>query len=630
MRHTHGVFMRERLRSLSPTGLRGRLLAIVLLAVVPLIVLLSVYAGFENRSGQDRAVADVREELESDVRSMDDLVAASRATLSTFGITHAIQARDWGLTQENTTRLRILHPDYADIVVADATGLVRASSVSVGHPANVAGEQVFKEAVAAKDLVVTGYVTDALTGRPAIQVGLPVYDAEDALICVEYIAFDPAEFRARMSSGGTGSSVEQLVDGAGTLIARQPVIVGTEGKRLGAAALVDAILMSRQGDVTAVGIDGVTRQYFFDPVVSPPQGALYLAVGFSADQFMAAERRTFEATLAGFGLVTVLSLAAAWAIGTASIYRPAKALAEAAERMSDGDLTSRAEGPVRGDEIGTVAREFNAMADSIERQVKELERTRNELRLLNAELEDRVRRRTAELEASNKELEAFSYSVSHDLRSPLRAIDGFSQALLEDYADRLDAEGRDDLNRVRDAATRMGDLIDSLLKLSRLSRQEMRVQKVDLSAVAAETAEAAAHRRPGTRRHVRHRAGRSRLGRSGVAAHTCSTTCWATRGSSRESTRVPASSSASTTVDGQRRVLRPGRRRRIRHGVRGQTVRGVPATARAGRVPGHRDRAGDHGQDRASARRRHMGRGRAGEGSDVLLHAPVPAPNDPA
>jgi light-regulated signal transduction histidine kinase (bacteriophytochrome) len=212
-------------------------------------------------------------------------------------------------------------------------------------------------------------------------------------------------------------------------------------------------------------------------------------VGFSADQFLATERRAFALTLTGFGLVAVLGLAAAWAIGTASIYRPAKALAEAAERMSEGDLTTRAEGPVRDDEIGTVAREFNAMADSIERQVKELERTRNELRLLNAELEDRVRRRTAELEASNKELEAFSYSVSHDLRSPLRAIDGFSQALLEDYAGKLDAEGKDDLNRVRDAATRMGDLIDSLLKLSRLSRQEMRVQDVDLSAVAAETAE---------------------------------------------------------------------------------------------------------------------------------------------
>jgi PAS domain S-box-containing protein len=95
---------------------------------------------------------------------------------------------------------------------------------------------------------------------------------------------------------------------------------------------------------------------------------------------------------------------------------------------------------------------------------------------------------SAQLEATNRELETFSYSVSHDLRTPLRSIDGFSQALLEDHSDRLDEQGKDYLNRLRLASQKMGALIDGLLKLSRLTRSEMHQETVDLGAMAQEIA----------------------------------------------------------------------------------------------------------------------------------------------
>src|SRR4029077_11787586 len=96
----------------------------------------------------------------------------------------------------------------------------------------------------------------------------------------------------------------------------------------------------------------------------------------------------------------------------------------------------------------------------------------------NEELERRVAERTKQLEFTNKELEAFSYSVSHDLRSPLRAIDGFSMALEEDYAEQLDEVGKSYLSRIRAGSQRMGQLIDDLLELSRLSRSDMRQERV--------------------------------------------------------------------------------------------------------------------------------------------------------
>ena len=106
-----------------------------------------------------------------------------------------------------------------------------------------------------------------------------------------------------------------------------------------------------------------------------------------------------------------------------------------------------------------------------------------------AELEKHVAERTFELTAVNRELEAFAYSVSHDLRAPLRAIDGFSQALLEDNLSSLDEQGQDYLRRVQAASRRMGQLINDLLKLSRLTRGEMKYETVDLSLMAHEIAD---------------------------------------------------------------------------------------------------------------------------------------------
>lgn len=160
--------------------------------------------------------------------------------------------------------------------------------------------------------------------------------------------------------------------------------------------------------------------------------------------------------------------------------------------VAAGDLEHPVELPIR-DELGELASSFNSMRDrlrdsyiSIETLKAEVARrveAETKVHQLNADLEVRVVRRTADFEASNKELEAFAYSVSHDLRAPLRAIDGFSHKVVINYGGMLDDEGRRLLQVVRDNALRMGRLIDDLLGFSRMGRREMALQALDMAAM---------------------------------------------------------------------------------------------------------------------------------------------------
>lgn len=156
----------------------------------------------------------------------------------------------------------------------------------------------------------------------------------------------------------------------------------------------------------------------------------------------------------------------------AAISNPIREIAATASRITAGDLSATVAPTQRTDEIGLLIRAFGQMVSS--------------LREMTGQLERRVVERTAQLEAANKELEAFSYSVSHDLRAPLRAIDGFAHILEEDHAPRLDAEGKRLLSVVRSNSRKMGALIDDLLAFSKLGRQPINLVGTDMTALVHE------------------------------------------------------------------------------------------------------------------------------------------------
>jgi signal transduction histidine kinase len=138
-------------------------------------------------------------------------------------------------------------------------------------------------------------------------------------------------------------------------------------------------------------------------------------------------------------------------------------------------------------ELGRRADTIDAAQRSLEHEIEQRQRVDDDLRRLNSELEQRVADRTAQLEAANKELEGFSYSVSHDLRTPLRSVVGFAEALLEDHGRELSDEARRKVNVVHGEGRRMGVLIDDLLAFSRLGRKTLQTTEVNMGALARTT-----------------------------------------------------------------------------------------------------------------------------------------------
>jgi signal transduction histidine kinase len=255
-----------------------------------------------------------------------------------------------------------------------------------------------------------------------------------------------------------------------------------------AAASADLIPVAPQPD--GYRFEG-GRLVAFTPVAQGGNerlGTLYIA----SDTKAVTDALWLSGVIAIAGLA--IALLATYALAAAMqgwISGPILALAETATVVSTRqDYAVRA--PKLGeDELGTLTDAFNQMLGHIEDQDRELRRYATELEQRVAErtreLEERheaLRRQAAELLAANQELDAFAYSVSHDLRAPLRSIDGFSQVLLEDFADKLGEAGRDSLRRVRAASQRMAALIDDLLKLARVTRVEMRTTTVDVSGIA--------------------------------------------------------------------------------------------------------------------------------------------------
>jgi signal transduction histidine kinase len=382
-----------------------------------------------------------------------------------------------------------LHPQYANLIVCDATGRVIHSAARIDDLSVEKINAGWVESVVRHGKFTVGKpILGQITHRWVCVFGYPIENDSGEIAGVLGMSVD----LERMQAPATVVSLPEnstiaIVDQDGTVIARSLASEHWVGKSARGTEIVDHVLSHPEGNVISRGLDGVERIHGFTIL---PRVGWHVCVGIPTEFAFAASRanalRAGLVASAVIGFVVVLVI-----LVGALINQPVLALSRAATTAAEGKLVTQV--PVSGPkEIARVAQEFNQMIAA--RHEKELE-----IKKLNAELEKRVHERTAELEktnselttrskeleAANKELEAFCYSVSHDLRAPVRTIGGFTKVLIEGYANQLDQSGKDYLDRTGRAVERMIELIDDLLELSRISRSKLVCTEVDLSALAA-------------------------------------------------------------------------------------------------------------------------------------------------
>lgn len=286
----------------------------------------------------------------------------------------------------------------------------------------------------------------------------------------------------------------------------------------GFPAALSAVNQLKAGERQRIKLVRTDRGTVYDiaaPIMGGELGAVH--VGLDGEAVMQGVRRTtWQAT---WLLLALLAVACFGALFMAtSLTQPIEALIRGVDAVGRGNLGQRIEADERN-EIGHLAQAFNRMTENLEattvsrneveklnqqleaivkertsqllrtneelsREVADRRHAEEEVRRLNEGLEQRIRERTLQLETSNRELETFSYSVSHDLNAPLRHIEAFSTMLLEEHRDQFDEQGAHYLGRIKAGVARMAEMIAALLNISRVGRQEIRRQDIDLTALA--------------------------------------------------------------------------------------------------------------------------------------------------
>jgi len=446
--------------------------------------------------------------------SLERFVAGTHSMLVTLAETSQVQARDAAACNRLFADILRKNPAYNSLQAATPDGSLFSSAIPLPGRVSIRDRKYYRDALRYGDFSVGEYIIGRTAKKPMLNFAFPVLSPERHPIAILQAGCDLGQFSSLLQLHMMREDARLVVtDHRGTVLfrsgmGREPIGTpddrGPYMKMVGAATdegvfYEDAASGGRKLHAyKRLRLSLTTRPYFFVRVEIPEErivaGAnrlllrnllLLVGIGIFSLFFAGLIVRRITGTLQ-----RLVESSRQLAVGTYDISLPPSDYREV-EQLNENFAAMVQAVQVREQQLEEQYEELAATEEELRQQVEafllsqeQLLEEKDKVRNLNQDLELRVAERTSQLERLNRELEAFSYSVSHDLRTPLRHMSGFSRIVLEDYRERLDTEGVEHLSRIVASSERMERLIDDLLELSRVVRSEMRFMDVDLGSCA--------------------------------------------------------------------------------------------------------------------------------------------------
>lgn len=454
-------------------SLRARLFILATLAVLPAVVLIS-YTAIQQQKVATESTQEQASKLASLIaRKHEDLTEKSRYLLTALSRVPSL-LKPGPECHEILEQFLKGNPYYANIGVLDPKGMAYCSGLPMDKPIDLSFRSYFQRAVQTGEFSIGDYIVGKITGKPSINFAYPVYNKKKKLLAVLYVALDLGWLnKIYLSKNIPDKFMFVIMDKNGTILVKQPEDSEWVGKNVAETKLFDAMRKNETGNIEFEGFDHTERIFSYSRLGhdSINEGQVYFAIGLPKESVIAAA----NPILGGKFVIIFISLLATFSIiwlgSHILVLRSIQSILDAIKKIKAGDLTARTGICGKKDEISQLACEFDEMASCLHGQIRQRERT-----------EEEMRQARDAADAASRAKSDFVAHMSHEIRTPIGAILGFSELLQDqDVPEQLRHQY---IKTVHRNADHLLQLVDGILDLSKIEAGVWDINKYSFSLVS--------------------------------------------------------------------------------------------------------------------------------------------------